>query len=62
LAAGDFDTACQRVVVFDLLGMVLSTERACGHPLGLEQHASLVCVEQPQCWRSTQIGPPILDS
>jgi len=43
LAAEDFDTVYQRVAVFDLLGMVASTERARGHPLGFELHAPMVC-------------------
>ena len=43
LAAGDFDTVYQCVEVFDLLGMVASTERARGHPLGFELHAPMVC-------------------
>jgi hypothetical protein len=38
LTAGDFDTVYQLGAVFDVLGMVAATERACGNPSGFELH------------------------
>jgi hypothetical protein len=57
LAARDFLAVYQRVVIFDLLGMVSATVRARGHLSLVELHLPMVCAARPSRWVQLFLHP-----